>query len=98
MKNKKLKLKPSAREKRRYFLVSEENNEKIEQAILDYVGILGFAKSSYMLVEKLNGKIIGSCLRQSLNDVRVALGMVGIKIERVSGTLKSLKRKLKIKK
>ena len=46
---KKLKLKPSARDKRRYFLVGAKN-AKVEAAILEYVGILGFAKSAYMPV------------------------------------------------
>ena len=88
---KKLKLKPSARDKRRYFLV-ETSNDKVEAAILEYIGVLGFAKSAYMKVDAKNfdGKTIGSCLVGSLNDVRAALAMDCIKIEKVSGTLKGL--------
>ena len=59
---KKLKLKPSARDKRRYFLVSGVSNRKIEESILDYIGVLGFAKSAYMFVKKKDSKVIGSCL------------------------------------
>ncbi len=123
VKIKKLKLKPSARDKRRYFLV-KASNAKVESAILEYVGTLGFAKSAYMEIQNselrplrsqnsVDGKsrtqnselrfqrgtgegerefIIGSCLVKSLEDVRAALALAGIKIEKVSGTLKGLKR------
>ena len=88
---KKLKLKPSARDKRRYFLVGA-SNAKVEAAILEYVGVLGFAKSAYMKVSSkdFKGKTVGSCLVKSLNDVRAALAFAGIRIEKVSGTLKGL--------
>ena len=99
---KRLKLKPSARDKRRYFLVGA-SNEKVEKAILEYIGILGFAKSAYMRIKDSQGvsgfrgfgvsakKTVGSCLVKSLNDVRASLAFAGIRIEKVSGTLKSLK-------
>lgn len=90
VKAKRLKLKPSARDKRRYFLVSA-SNDKVEKAILEYLGVLGMAKAAYMKVKSVGGKMVGSCLRESLNDVRAALGMVGIKIEKVSGTIKGLR-------
>ncbi|MFH1291261.1 MAG: hypothetical protein ABIH79_01765 [archaeon] len=92
VKGKKLNLKPSARDKRRYFLV-RTTNEKVESAILEYIGVLGFAKSAYM---KINTKdfperLVGSCLTKSLENVRTALALAGIKIENVSGTLRGLK-------
>ena len=90
VKTKKLKLKPSARDKRRYFLSSSASNDKVEKAILDYIGVLGMAKSAYMFVKKSGGKIVGSCLRQSLNDVRASLSFSDIQIVKVSGTLKGL--------
>ena len=89
-KSKKLKLKPSARDKRRYFIVNSNSNEKIEKAILEYLGVLGFAKSAYMKVKSKSGRVVGSCLREELNNVRAALGFKGMKIEKVSGTLKGL--------
>ena len=90
IKPKKLKLKPSARDKRRYFLVNSASNEKVEKAILDNIGVLGFAKSAYMYVKKSKAKVVGSCLRGSLNDIRASLAFAGMKIEKVSGTLKGL--------
>ena len=98
VKVRKLKLRPSARDKRRYFLV-RSSNAKVENAILDYVGILGFAKAAYLKVDvsrekkwKLGkGYIIGSCLVKSLDDVRAGLALTGVRIEKVSGTLKGLR-------
>lgn len=91
---KKLKLRPSARDKRRYFLV-RASNVKVENAILDYIGVLGFAKSAYLRVvtKEFPGMLVGSCLVKSLDEVRAGLALAGIRIERVSGTLKGLKGK-----
>ena len=94
MKIKKLRLKPSARDKRRYFLVGA-SNARVEAAILKYVGVLGFGRAAYRQVEggglKIEGGyIIGSCLVKSLEDVRAGLALEGIRIEKVSGTLKGL--------
>tara|TARA_Y100000310_G_C20306993_1_gene634423 strand:- start:132 stop:419 length:288 start_codon:yes stop_codon:yes gene_type:complete len=89
---KKLKLKPAVRDKRRYFLV-KSSNSAVESSILEYLGVLGFAKSAYMKVYTKDHPsfLVGSCLRESLNNVRAALGFSGIEIKKVSGTLKGLK-------
>lgn len=89
---KKLKLIPSARDNRRYFLVNSTDREKIERVILDYVGILGFAKSAFIFVENDEKKIICSCLRGELENVRASLAFAKIKIQKVSGTISGLKR------
>ena len=70
-KGKKLKLKPSARDKRRYFLV-KSNNAKIESVILEYIGTLGFAKSSYIKVSTKDfpGKPIMRIKRSTTNAAR----------------------------
>lgn len=88
--NKRLKLKPSARDNRRYFLIDCKENKEIEKAILDYIGILGFAKSAYMFVKKENEKIIGSCLRENLDPVLASLAFAKLNVLKVSGTLKAL--------
>ncbi len=92
-KPKKLKLKPSARDNRRYFLVIEKNKEKIEEAILDYIGILGIAKSAYFPVKETENGIIGSCLREELNNVLASLAFANLHVSRVSGTIKGLRTK-----
>jgi len=87
----KLKLRASHRDNRRYFVVNCNDNSKIEKAIMDYLGILGMAESAYMKVKTEKNRIIGSCLRESINDVHAALAIEGIKIEKISGTLKGLR-------
>ena len=91
---KRLNLKPSARDKRRYFLV-RTTNEKVEAAILECIGILGFAETAYMKVrtDDFMGRLVGSCLVKSLNNVRAALALAGIGIKKVSGTLSGLRGK-----
>jgi hypothetical protein len=91
VKRKKLKLRPSARDKRRYFLVRAKNSE-IENAILDYIGVLGFARACYLRVvaKGFVGFSVGSCLASSLDEVRAGLALAGIEIEKVSGTIKGL--------
>ena len=42
--------------------------------------------------QDFSGKEVGSCLAKSLDDVRTALALEGIKIEKVSGTIKGLKK------
>lgn len=90
--NKKLKLLPSARDSRRYFLMNSNDKDRIEKSILDYIGVLGFAKSAFMFAENPSGKLIGSCNRENLEDVRASLAWRGIKIQKVSGTIAGLSR------
>lgn len=88
--NKKLKLKNSQRDDRRYLLIKEKNNEKVEQAILDYIGILGMAKSAYLKVKSEGDFIIGAVKREELEKVKASLTLSGISVLKVSGTLKGL--------
>jgi len=78
------KLYPSHRENKRYLLV-EASKEQVEKAILEFIGILGYAKAGVMFIDK-----ILAVNRQELDKVRAALLMAGIKIRRVSGTIKGL--------
>jgi RNase P/RNase MRP subunit POP5 len=87
---KRLKLKNAARDNRRYLLIQEPDSEKIEKAILDYIGILGFAKSAYLKVLSENNQTIGSIKREELEKVKAALALAGINITKISGTLKGL--------
>ena len=59
----------------------------IEKAILDYIGILGFSKSGIMWV----GRIL-AVNRKLVNEAKAALLLAGIKVRRISGTLKGLKK------
>ena len=89
----KLKLKSSARIKKRYLLIEAKNKETVEKAILDYLGILGWAKAAPVFVQT-SPKIILSIERKSVTDIRAALELSEskIKVLRVSGTLKGLEK------
>lgn len=91
-----LKPKPSNRIKRRYFLIEANSKDEVERAILDYLGILGWAKASPFFVKSKydNNKIILAVDRKAVDDVRAAFELFpgNIKVLRVSGTLKGLKK------
>jgi len=90
----KFKLKPSATISRRYLLLEAESKEQIEKVILDYIGILGWAKASPIFVKSKSDKIILAVDRKEVNNVRAAFEMSRekIKVLRVSGTLKGLEK------
>lgn len=77
--------------KRRHLLISGEK-EEVEKAILEYTGVLGWAKASPSFAKNENKKLILSINREEINNVRAAfeLSPLNIKILRVSGTLKGL--------
>jgi RNase P/RNase MRP subunit POP5 len=88
----KLKLKPSARVNRRYILIEAESESQVAQAVLDGIGVIGWAKSSPIFIKSKNSKIILSIDRKELNNVRAAieLSRENIRILRVSGTINGL--------
>ena len=69
-----------------------KSKDIIEKTILDYVGILGWAKAEPIFVKQSGDNIILAVERKSLNDIRAAfeLSKDGMKIIRVSGTIKGL--------
>ena len=82
-------LKPSMRENKRYLLI--EGNmakEEIEKAILDYVGILGWAKACPVFVSHN----ILAVNRQEVDKIKASLELAKIRVKRVSGTLKGLEK------
>lgn len=89
-----LKLNPSNKIKRRYLLIKAESRDKIEKVILDYIGILGWAKAKPFFV-KSEGKIILAIDRKEVDNVRAAFEVCNenIDILKVSGTLKGLSKK-----
>lgn len=86
-----MKLKPSARAKRRYLLVENADADGIKKAILDYIGVLGWARAAPEFVKR-EGRIILVINREEINNVRAAVELSPLKarISRVSGTLKGL--------
>lgn len=89
----KLKIKSSDKIKRRYLLLEAKSKSEVEKAILDYIGILGWAKASPLFVQD-SDKLILAIERKSLTNIRAAfeLSPEKIKVLRVSGTLKGLEK------
>jgi RNase P/RNase MRP subunit POP5 len=83
----KLRTRPTERIKARYILF-EGKKEDAEKALLDYLGLLGWAKASPVFVKEN----IVSVDRAWDRHARAALALASIKVVRVSGTLAGLKR------
>ncbi len=88
-------LKPSHREKKRYLLIKGKDTDKktIEETILEFIGVLGFAEACPQVVKRGKGFIILAINRKVLNKVRTSfmLSKKDIKITKVSGSIKKLK-------
>jgi len=90
----KLKEKASARIKRIYLLLEAKSRTDVEKSIVDYIGILGWAKASPVFLEggKKEGRMILSLDRGEVNNARAAFeaSPMKIKVLRASGTIKGL--------
>lgn len=89
-------LKPSMRENKRYLLIKGKVSDA-EKAILDFIGVLGMSRAGFSWIRKGKDSAIISVNRESVNNVRASLAVwpEKISVERVSGTLKSLREKMK---
>lgn len=90
-------LKPSHREHKRYLLLSGKDATKdiIEETILKFIGILGWAKASpefIKLTHPKQGKLVISVNRQELDKIKAALVVSekNIIIEKISGVIHNL--------
>ena len=86
-------LKPTMREKKRYLLVCDQVND-IEKAIYDGIGVIGMSKIGLGKVKTGKDFTIISVNRDSVDSVRAcfAIWPARISVERVSGTLKGLRK------
>ena len=88
-------LKPSHRERKRYILLEgrDATKQEIEQAVLDYIGILGFAKASLKIVKSGKNKAVIAVNRKELENIRASFLLSGkkIQVKRVSGSLKNFR-------
>jgi len=88
-------LKPSMREKKRYLLVKGENlRENVERAIKDFIGVLGMSKTSLSWIKVEKDWAIVSVDRKMVDAVKASFCILPerISVEKVSGTLKGLKK------
>ena len=93
-----LTLKPTLRANRRYLLVRGIKKD-IEYAILEYIGVLGWANAAPVFVSSNGDKVTVAVNREALVDVRAALALAKneLTVLRVSGTLKGLEKQKIIK-
>lgn len=91
----KLNTKPSAKTHRRYLLLEAKNKKEIETTILDYIGILGWAKAAPVFVKTESKNYVLAIERKSITEIRAAFeaSEKNIKVLKVSGTLKGLRTK-----
>ena len=89
-----LKQKPSARLHRRYIQIKGSKKD-VEKAILDYIGILGWAKAAPLFVKSDLKGLVLAVNRKEIENIRAAFALSADKIEvlGVSGTLKGLSKK-----
>jgi RNase P/RNase MRP subunit POP5 len=88
-------LKPSHREKKRYLLIKgkDVNKKNIENVILEFIGVLGFAESSPQIVKSNKTSAILVINRKSLDKIRASFLMSkkDLQIVKVSGAIGNLK-------
>tara|TARA_Y100000310_G_C20090489_1_gene538026 strand:+ start:224 stop:502 length:279 start_codon:yes stop_codon:yes gene_type:complete len=87
-------LKPSHREKKRYLLIrgNDVSRKNIEGAILEFVGVLGYAEASPSFIKSEKSKVILAINRGALDKVRASFLTSGkdLRIEKVSGSISKL--------
>lgn len=88
-------LKPSHRERKRYLLIKGKDTSKknIEDAILEFIGVLGFAEASPSFIKTDKEKVVLVINRKSLDKVKTSFLLSGkdIKIIKVSGSVRKVK-------
>ncbi len=94
----KLKVKASARVQRQYLLLQAASKEVVEQALLDYLGVLGWARAAPVFISEKRRHVPGIILavqRAAMHDVRAACELhSSVSVIRIAGTLKGLHRNL----
>ena len=87
-------LKSSHKEKRRYLLIKgkDADKEDIDNAILEFIGALGYAGASPMIIKSGKKNVVLAINVKSLNKIRTSFMMSNkdLNIVKVSGTIKGL--------
>ncbi len=88
-----LTLKATMRANRRYLIIKGKRSA-VEGAILEYIGVLGWADAAPVFVSERGDSVVLCVNREALTRVRAALALAKDELDvlRVSGTLKGLER------
>lgn len=88
-------LKPSHREKKRYLLIKGKDVSKknIEDVILEFIGVLGYAETSPMFIKIGKSQIVLAINRNALDKVRTSFltSKKDLNIVKVSGSVGKVK-------
>lgn len=88
-------LKPSHREDKRYLLIKgkDADRKNIEETILEFIGVLGFAGSMPQFLKTKENDLILAVNRNSVDKIRTSFLMSkkDLQIIKVSGTIKKIK-------
>lgn len=87
-------LKASHRENKRYLLLEGKNigRKEVEEAILKFIGILGYANACPNFIKNDKNKVILAINREQLDTVRASFFASGkdIQVKKVSGMINKL--------
>ena len=88
-------LKPSHREDKRYVLIKGKsiNQKIIDEIILEFIGILGYAEASPQIIKSDKNQVILSINKGSLDKIKTSfiVSNSGLEVVQVSGSVKKLK-------
>lgn len=84
-------LKPSHRENKRYLLIKgkDANKKAIEEVILEFIGVLGFAEASPQIIKEDKTSVVLAINREALDKIRASFVVSNkdLKIVKVSGAV-----------
>lgn len=85
---------PSLKEKKHYLVLkTDRTSAEIENAILEFIGTLGYAKANPRFVLADKDKMIIAVNTKYVSKVKAGLAMHGIPCIGVSGTINKAKQK-----
>tara|TARA_Y100000310_G_scaffold345075_2_gene461627 strand:+ start:5019 stop:5297 length:279 start_codon:yes stop_codon:yes gene_type:complete len=89
-----MKIKKSARMKKRYLLIEGATRKEIQKYIVEGIGAIGYAKAapSFIGGVKSMGAVVLCVERKAVEPIKESFSLVRkkIKVKKVSGTLKGL--------
>jgi len=85
-----MKLPSSLKERRHYVIVPKSDEAKIKNVLMDYLGILNYAKAGPKIIN-LGDKIAVSIERDFVNAAKTAFLMSKVQVIKVTGTIKKAK-------
>lgn len=89
---------PSLKEKKHYLVLKTDKDFKeVENSVLEFIGTLGFAKSSVKFVLNEKDKLIISVNPKYVSKVKAGLALKRISCVGVSGTIKKAMQKFMTK-